>query len=399
MLKLAFLMGMMLSFESIASSCNVQNIEGVIELLNQAPLEKQYKEAHTQLANLRYEDSIRKIRPEVSAGIDIDKDNSSNKEITAAIMFNVTDYAKQGLLKKISDSERNLMRSDFEKDYKGRLSEVALSLFKVSQNYFFKDRLNGLIETLNSSESVYKSRPIRSRDEEIILSSLSLLKSNLLLKRSRIEDQIFEDQLNLKKWAGIDCSVDYKTLTTIVKNLKLENFNDENLITLKDLKIKNELVQNSTEYDAIRTFNNFKIGPSFSRERIDSINEYRFGVAVSFDLPSFSNANGEYVEQARKISALESERGNRDALFNKEILIQRFTKNSQALQLMPTFEKLDQDIKRIKKSFETGSISPLTYLEAYRSHVDFLETAEELRASVFESYFKLRGLYVENNNI
>ena len=156
MLKLAFLMGMMLSFESIASTCNVQNIEGVIELLNQAPLEKQYKEAHTQLANLRYEDSIRKIRPEVSAGIDIDKDNSSNKEITAAIMFNVTDYAKQGLLKKISDSERNLMRSDFEKDYKGRLSEVALSLFKVSQNHFFKDRLNGLIETLNSSESVYK---------------------------------------------------------------------------------------------------------------------------------------------------------------------------------------------------------------------------------------------------
>lgn len=399
MLKIAFLSGMMLSYVASANTCNIQDIEGIINLVNQAPLEKDYREAYSQLADLRYEDTIRKIRPEISAGIDVDKDNTSNKEITAAVLFNISDYSKQGILKKIGEAERQLKKSEFEKDYKNRFNEVALALFKVAQNNFFKDRLTGLIQTLNSSEAIYKSRPIRSRDDEIILNSLGLLKSNLALKMTRIEDQIFEDTLKLKKWASIDCNLDYKSLTSIVNNLKLHNFNDEDMIAVKDLKLSSELVLNTSDFEARRLINNFRIGPSFSRERSDNVDEVRFGVTVAFDLPSFSKINREYVNQSVKLSSLESVRGNREALYTKEVLVQRFNKNLKALQALPSFEKLDGDIKKIKRSFDAGSVSPLTYLESYRSHVDFLETSEELRASVFESYLKLRGLYVENNNI
>ncbi|MBY0414940.1 MAG: hypothetical protein K2Q18_12290, partial [Bdellovibrionales bacterium] len=83
---------------------------------------------------------------------------------------------------------------------------------------------------------------------------------------------------------------------------------------------------------------------------------------------------------------------------DKIIVEDRFKKYSESLRSLPSQDKLESDIRKIKKSFDAGVVSPLVYLESYRSYVDFLEVSEEVRLNVLESYLKLRGLYVETNS-
>lgn len=398
MWSISFLMGMMFSLGVNASSCNIENVEGIVALLKESPQEKHYRNTNGQLLNLRYEEAVRGVRPELELSFNVDKDNSKNKEIAAKLLFSVNDYLKQGSLKKISGLNRDLRQVEFDRNYHERSLQVGQALFKLSQNRFFNDKVRDLIETLKSSESVYQTRPIKSREDEIILSSLAMLKSNLMLRKNKIESDIEENQLNLKKMGVESCEIDYKVFTNIINNLSFSDQGDERLLSLKELKLKQELIANSADYESRRFFENLRIGPSLSKERTDAASEYKIGVVLSFDLPTFSHTNPNYISKSRELALLEEQRSAVEAEFEKNILIQHFSKNSRALLSLPSFEKLEANIKKIKRSFDAGVISPLTYLDSYRSYLDFLDVSEELRLSVFESYIKLRGLYVENNN-
>jgi hypothetical protein len=66
------------------------------------------------------------------------------------------------------------------------------------------------------------------------------------------------------------------------------------------------------------------------------------------------------------------------------------------LKQINSAQKVESDIMKMKKSFDMGIISPLVYLDSYRSYVDYLETSQEAQLRVFETYLKIRGAYVEN---
>ena len=280
MWSISFLMGMMFSLGVSAETCNIENVEGIALLLKESSQEKHYKDTNDQLINLRYEDETRGIRPELELGFNIDKDNSKNKEITAELLFSINDYLKQGALKRISGVNKDIRKLEFDRNSRERIFLTALSLFKLSQNVFFNEKINTLIETLKSSEDVYKSRPIRSREDEIILSSLAIHKSNLILKKTRIESEIEENQLSLKKMGIVRCEVDYKKLTKIVNNLSFNDQGDERLLSLKELKLKQELIYSTADYDERRVFENLKFGPSISKEKTDSADEFKIGVVL-----------------------------------------------------------------------------------------------------------------------
>lgn len=399
MWKKAFFFGMMISLGVKANTCNIQNIEGVISLLKQSPQEKHYKDATDRLLELKYEQETRRSRPEFAAGFNLDKDNSSNNEITAELLFSIDDYRNYGARKKLSLSDREIKAIEFQKDYNERLNQVAVSLFKISQNQFFLEKVEGLINTILSSESIYRNRPIRSREDEIVLSSLGLLKNNLILKKSRLQDNIFEDKLIIKKWDDISCVIDYKTFTSIINELKFQVQTSSELLSMRELQLKAEVVQSSTELETRRYFSNLKIGPSFSRDRNNEVDEYRLGVQVEFDFPSINNSNSDFIQQTKNLASLENKRGERVAELERSLSQERFKKYSESLADLPSIEKLETDIKKIKKSFDTGVVSPLVYLDSYRSFIDFLEVSEDVRLSVLISYLKLRGLYVENNSL
>lgn len=399
MWKTAFFFGMMISLGVKANTCNIQNIEGIVSLLKQSPREKHYKDATDRLLELKYEQETRRSRPEFAAGFNLDKDNSSNNEITAELLFSIDDYRNYGARKKLSLSDREIKAIEFQKDHNERLNQVAVSLFKISQNQFFLEKVEGLINTILSSESIYRNRPIRSREDEIILSSLGLLKNNLILKKSRLQDNIFEDKLIIKKWDDISCVIDYKTFTSIINELKFQAKTSSELLSMRELQLKSEVIQSSTELETRRYFSNLKIGPSFSRDRNNKVDEYRLGVQVEFDFPSINNSNSDYIQQTKNLASLENKREERVAEFERSLSQERFKKYSESLADLPSIEKLEADIRKIKKSFDAGVVSPLVYLDSYRSFIDFLEVSEDVRLNVLLSYLKLRGLYVENNSL
>lgn len=399
MWKTAFFFGMMISLGAKADTCNIQNIEGIVSLLKQSPQEKHYRDSTDRLLELKYEQETRRSRPEFTGGFNLDKDNSSNNEIAAELLFSIDEFRNYGTRKKISLSDKGLKAFEFQKSYNERLNEVAVSLFKISQNQFFLEKVEGLINTILSSESIYRTRPIRSREDEIILSSLGLLKNNLILKKARVQDYIFEDKLIIKKWDDISCIIDYKTFTSIINELDFQPNASSELISMKELQLKAEIVQSSTELETRRYFSNLKIGPSISRERNNEVDEYRLGVQLEFDFPSIDNSNFEYVQQAKNLATLDNKRGERNAEIERILFQERFKKYSESLANLPSIEKLETDIKKIKKSFDAGVVSPLVYLDSYRSFIDFLEVSEDVRLNVLQSYLKLRGLYVENNSL
>ena len=398
MWKTAFIIGMMLSLGASANTCNTQSIEGVITLLKQSPQEKHLKDTTDRFLELKYEQETRRSRPEFSAGLNLDKDNVKNQEITAELLFSIDDLRNYSLREKINTADRSLKTTDYLKDSNDRLSQTAISMFKISQNKFLLEKIDGLLTTINSSESIYKSRAIRSRDDEIVLSSLGLLKSNLILKKARLQDHIFENQLILKKWDNVDCLVDYNNFSELIKNLKFNSMDDSQLISMKELQLKADVIQNTIQLESRRYFSNFKIGPSFSREKTDESSLVRFGVSLSFDIPTLNNSNYNYIQQAESLATLEKARKEKVVEIDKIIVEDRFKKYSESLRSLPSQDKLESDIRKIKKSFDAGVVSPLVYLESYRSYVDFLEVSEDVRLNVLESYLKLRGLYVETNS-
>jgi len=398
MWKTAFIIGMMLSLGASANTCNTQSIEGVIALLKQSPQEKHLKDTTDRFLELKYEQETRRSRPEFSAGLNLDKDNVKNQEITAELLFSIDDLRNYSLREKINTADRSLKTTDYLKDSNDRLSQTAISMFKISQNKFLLEKIDGLLTTINSSESIYKSRAIRSRDDEIVLSSLGLLKSNLILKKARLQDHIFENQLILKKWDNVDCLVDYNNFSELIKNLKFNSMDDSQLISMKELQLKADVIQNTIQLESRRYFSNFKIGPSFSREKTDESSLVRFGVSLSFDIPTLNNSNYNYIQQAESLATLEKARKEKVVEIDKIIVEDRFKKYSESLRSLPSQDKLESDIRKIKKSFDAGVVSPLVYLESYRSYVDFLEVSEDVRLNVLESYLKLRGLYVETNS-
>jgi hypothetical protein len=399
MWKTAFFFGMMISLGVKADTCNIQNIEGIVSLLKQSPQEKHYREATDRLLELRFEQETRRSRPEFSGGFNLDKDNSSNNEITAELLFNIDDYRNYGARKKVSLSDRGLKAFEFQKGHTERLNQVAVSLFKISQNQFFLEKVEGLINTILSSEAIYRSRPIRSREDEIILSSLGLLKNNLILKKARLQDYIFEDKLIVKNWDDINCVIDYKTFTSIINELDFQPKGSSDLLSMKELQLKAVVVQSSTELETRRYFSNLKIGPSISRDRSNDEDEYRLGIQLEFDFPSMNNSNFEFIQQTQNLANIDSKRAEKNAEFERSLFQERFKKYSESLADLPSIEKLEADIKKIKKSFDAGVISPLVYLDSYRSFIDFLEVSEDVRLNVLQSYLKLRGLYVENNSL
>lgn len=398
MWKTAFIIGMMLSLGASANTCNTQSIEGVIALLKQSPQEKHLKDTTDRFLELKYEQETRRSRPEFSAGLNLDKDNAKNQEITAELLFSIDDLRNYSLREKLNTADRSLKTTDYLKDSNDRLSQTAISMFKISQNKFLLEKIDGLLTTINSSESIYKSRAIRSRDDEIILSSLGLLKNNLILKKARLQDHIFENQLILKKWDNVDCLVDYNNFSELIKNLKFNSMDDSQLISMKELQLKADVIQNTIQLESRKYFSNFKIGPSFSREKTDESSLVRFGVSLSFDIPTLNNSNYNYIQQAESLATLEKARKEKVVEIDKIIVEDRFKKYSESLRSLPSQDKLESDIRKIKKSFDAGVVSPLVYLESYRSYVDFLEVSEEVRLNVLESYLKLRGLYVETNS-
>ena len=397
MWKTTFFLGMLLSFGANAETCNIKNIEGVVSLLEQSPQEKQYRDVNDSLLELKYEQEIRRSQPAFSAGMDFDKDNLKNNELTAELLIDIDDYRNYSYRKKISEAVKSLKSTEFQKNYNERLSQTAVSLFKVSQDQFLFEKIDGLLNTITSSESIYKNRPIRSRDEEIILNSLNLLRSNLILKKSRLQDQIFENKIILKKWDTLDCTLDYKQYSKLINGLDFIKKDESHLFSLKEIQLKQVLLNNSTQLEVRRYINNFKIGPSFSKEKINEMNEYRIGLVMSFDIPAFSNSNDNYINKSRELAVLEKKRTEKITSLDKEVIEDRFKKYSESLKNLPSSEKLENDMRKIKKSFDAGVVSPLVYLESYRSYIDFLEVSEDVRLKVLESYLNLRGLYVENN--
>ncbi len=326
MWKKPFFFGMMISLGVEANTCNIQNIEGIVSLLKQSPQEKHYRDVTASLLELKYEQEVRRSRPEFSGGINLDKDNTSNNEITAELLFNIDDYRNYKTSKKISLADKGLKSFEFQKAYNERLNQVAVSLFKISQNQFFLEKIEGLINTILSSESIYRNRPIRSREDEIILSSLGLLKNNLILKKSKLQDDIFEDNLIVKNWDSFGCIVDYKTFTSIIRELDFQPKPSSELLSMKVLQFKTEVELNSAELETRRYFNNLKIGPSISRDTNNDEVEYRLGVQLEFDFPTFDNSNIEYVQQTKKLANLENRREERNADLEKNLFQRTFKK-------------------------------------------------------------------------
>ena len=109
----------------------------------------------------------------------------------------------------------------------------------------------------------------------------------MILKKSRLQDQIFENKIILKKWDTLDCTLDYKQYSKLINGLDFIAKDESHLISLKENQLKQALVSNSIQLEVRRYINNFKIGPSFSKEKINDMNEYRIGLAMSFDIPTF----------------------------------------------------------------------------------------------------------------
>lgn len=400
MWKSAFCLGMLLSLEARATSCNVKSIDEVTAMFKNSPQEKQYQEVNLKLIERAKLKNALRARPEFAASFDADKSEFKNNELNVELLFNIDEYRKYGLQKDAAEAEAELKIIENKNSSIERLIDSSISYFKVAQNSHFNKKIDTLLSTVRSSEEAYNRRSIRSRDDEIVLNSLRLLKDNLTLKKAMLEDQIASDQAVLANFEVPACDVDYEKLSLALSDISTESFtsiNDSNSLKLQELKLKEQFVFKSADFESKNKISNFKIGPVFSREVSQGETEHRFGVGLSMDLPTFDNSpNGQFTETVKQASVGESVRSKTIVFNQHKYLVERLKKYSGILKQINSTQKVEGNIMKMKKSFDMGVISPLVYLDSYRSYVDYLETSQEAQLRVFETYLKLRGAYVEN---
>lgn len=400
MWKTAFCCGMLLSLEVSAASCNVKTIDDVAAIFKNSPQEKQYQEINLKLIERAKQKNVLKKRPELSASFDADKSKFKNNELNIELLFNIDEYRKYSLQKDAAETEAQLKIIENKNASIDRLIESSVAFFKVAQNSHFNKKIESLLGTVKSSEEAYSRRSIRSRDDEIVLNSLRLIKDNLTLKKAMLEDQIAADQSTMANLEVASCEIDYEDLSKAITGVSEERFSyidDSNSLKLQELKLKEEFIFKSADFESKNRISNLKIGPVFSREVLQGETEHRFGLGLSMDLPTFDNsANTQFFEVTKQAGSRETARSKLISINQHQYLLGRLKKYSGILKQINSTQKIEANIIKMKKSFDMGVISPLVYLDSYRSYVDYLETSQEAQLRVFETYLKLRGTYVEN---
>lgn len=399
MWKTACLLALLLSFEVYANSCGITDVEGLVVSLKDTAEEREFKEKSALYIRNWKERSIYKPRPEVGLGFEGNKSDFSKNEVTAEVLFNLDDYRKYSALKKSTDAEGELKELEFKNSQGERLVEGASALFRRSQNAYFLKRIDSILSALDSSLKNYERRSLRSRDEEIALTSLRLMKKSMLLKRNILEDEISSDALFLGRWNKQDCELKNETIRALLKETQRRaKAHSTGSLKESELAYKVDFQKAQVDYDRKSRFSNFKIGPTLAREKTDGGAETRFGIAVSMDFPQFGgNAEASFGEVAGELAQIEKKIAQKELSAQKRILEERIARNLNLLEELGQ-DKEEGEILKMKKSFDQGLISPLVYLESYRNYVDSLESLIHARNQIFESDLKLRGFY-ENSSL
>lgn len=400
MWKTAFCLGMVLSLEVNASSCNLKSIDEVTLFFKNSPQEKSYQDINQKLIEKTRAQGQLRNRPELSVSFDADKSEFKNNEISVSLLFSVDEFRKYALQKDAAESEALLKNIEIKNSTVERLIESSLSYFKVSQNAYFNRKIDSLLATVKSSEEAYNRRSIRSRDDEIVLNSLRLIRDNLVLKKAMLEDQVAADSVRMASTRAPDCVVNYEEMGKLLAEVsaqKIDAIDESNSLKLQELKQKEQLVSKTADFESKNRLTNFKIGPVFSREVSGGETEHRFGVGLSMDIPTLDNsANTQFTEVVKSAGSHEIGRLKIDVINQHNYQVSRLKKYTEILKQINSTQKVESDIMKMKKSFDMGIISPLVYLDSYRSYVDYLETSQEAQLRVFETYLKIRGAYVEN---
>lgn len=394
----AFFLSVMLSLEVNANSCNADQLDLIIAKFTNSPQAKDYEVTNNRLFELRYDKETRLKRPEFSFGHEVDKAEAKNSELTVELLFDVDEYLKYDVLKNVKKNELEISHFELKQEQLDRSESALNSLFQIAQGNFFLEKIENLFSTLKSSEAIYANRPIRSREDQIIINSLSMLKSNLFLKKNRLINERMQAQQNLNRLDFENCSIGYQQFIRMIDKLKIDFIKNDVSRTSTVLKHQLEVAKNSYDLEKRRFFNNLKVGPTFTRESDVFETQYRIGFLVSFDLPTFSNSSFDYIEQSKKVAEIKNARMIKDTDAEVANLASSFNEYFKTLKQLPSIESLETNLNSAKKSFGAGVISPLVYIEAYRSYVDFLEISEEMRKNIFESYLKLRGMYEDISN-
>lgn len=401
MWKTVILFGMLLSLQVNALTCNVKRIDDVAAMFKNSPEEKRFQDINLKLIERTKNKNVLRSRPELSASFDADKSEFKNNELTVELLFNIDELRKYSLQKDVAQIDAELKSISNRNSSIDRLTDLSLGHIRIAQNSYFNKKLDALWTTVKSSEDAYNQRSIRSRDDEIVLNSLRLLKDNLALKKATLEDQIALDSAALSSYGVLDCEIDYENLIKSLADISWNGFapiDETNSLKLLELKLKEQSIFKTADFEAKNRVSNLKIGPVFSREVNQGGIENRFGLGVSMDFPVFDNAtNGEFTEALKIAETLETSRSKIMAINQHKYLIERLKKYTGILKNINSTQKVEMNIMKMKKSFDLGVISPLAYLDSYRSYVDYLETSQEAQLKVFETYLKLRGAYVENN--
>lgn len=400
MWKTLCLMAFVLSFELQAKTCNIADVEGLLLSLKETSQELELKEASKNYINHWMTKGQRGPRPEVGITIEGDKSDLKENEISAEVLFSLDDYRKYSTLKESIELEGQLKSLSFLRSFQERVSIGGRALFKSSQNALYLKRLSSILSVLESSLTRYEKRPLRSRDEDLAITSMRLMRRSLLLKKSVLEEELLSDKTLLSRWGLSECELSLEVMEKIIADIgkKNEEWKGPSLDE-KELGLQKGLALLQDEYERKGRFSNVKIGPTIAREKAGGVAGTRIGVSLSFDFPSLGGLpENEYQVSSRLYQEKVAEVELRAKETERQILQGRLARLKTLLSDLGKNNN-EEEMGKLKKSFDDGLISPLVYLESYRSYVDSLETLISARNQMFEDYLKLRGAYEKNNSL
>lgn len=398
MWKTPFFLGMLLSLKVSAETCNTKSVEGILAPFKDSSRERELLMAENNAVQALKEKTLIRPRPEIGLGFEANKGSLKKNELSAEVLFNLDDYRRFNSLSQATSASAGLMELKSISESRERVVAAAMTHFKYIQNRHYLSKIENALGLITSSLNNYEKRPLRSRDEETTLVSLRMMKKNMLLKKTMIEEEMMSASIKLSVWRVEECANNgnFQSLFKEIENYKASSATGESL-KLSELARFSEQTIAESEVNRKYSLSNFKIGPTFARDNLGDEKEIRFGVAVSMDFPTFSSSKEEAVIGHVKNSAsLQKKYAEADFEAEKNVLKKRI---ERYLGMLKTYASGDaeQDVLKLKKTFDQGTLSPLVYIDSYRNYIDSLEIILNAQGVVLESHLRLRGFYEKND--
>lgn len=381
---------------SFAKDCKELSLQSILDLAQSQTPEAKVALLQNKVAEATLAKAAQLSNPELDVEHEVgDEFGEKTYDTKASLLFNWELGGKRGLRKDLAKSTNEVALTQSKSDLETKAIDLTLTYLKLIQLKKLEEKTDEAINAFKGIIKKYRSRPVRSPEEDVSLNTLELAENDFAMKLARLGGERKKNEQHIRLNLSEVCELSSSSLSYTPINYRQKDVNRiSNLEFPSQLKIalaENINIQKNFELERARRIPDLKLGPIIGSRFQGQDKFYIFGISLSTDLPIF-NANGASINEAEaqlKVSHIKLENSKKQAEFELEEWKSRFERNLETLSRSIPLETAEKKHKKSAALFARGVLAIPIVIESHRQIVEYFNSYFESEYEATEAYLNL----------